>query len=110
VFSSATPRYSQCWCRQILLFEPRVQVDVDLRQCPIADINEAVRCARFDHKHVALSGLVNLIGHDETCASLLHNDHLVVLMTMQPGSSAWLSFHKKDGNRDVAIVRTDEVV
>src|SRR5690606_28511589 len=95
---------------EVLLNEPRAEVDIQLDERAVADAAEAVDLARLDHEDVAGAGLELLSFDVVQPASLLNELHLVVRMAVRPRAAAGEPVEEEDGNADVAVVGADEVV
>src|SRR5690606_28895322 len=95
---------------QVLLDEPRAEMDVQLHERLVADATKAVDLARFDHEDVAGAGLELLSFDVVQRASLLNELHLVVRMAVRPRARAGEPVEEEDGDADVAVLGADEVV
>src|SRR5262249_44193283 len=90
--------------------EPRAEVDVELHEGFVADVLEAVNLAGFDDEDVAGTPLELDAVHVPASASRLDELDLVIGMPMRTRPSAGFSVEEKDGDVDVAVVGSDEVV
>ena len=95
---------------QILLNESRTDVNVELQQRLVADVREAVNLACFHDENVACSRFARFAVDDPSSASLLDECDFVVGMPMRSGPAAGRRVDEIHRHRDVALVRTDELM
>src|SRR4051812_44193939 len=90
--------------RQILLYEARAQMNIDLDERRVADALEAMDLPGLDDENVARARLEFLAVHHPETAALPHELHLIVRVAMGPGAPAGEGTEQEDGDVHVAIV------
>jgi hypothetical protein len=68
--------------------EFRVRVDVHLAQRSFSNVREAVRRACWDRNDVSSTDVVFFVADSAPSATFLHNDNLVIVVSVQSNSAA----------------------
>src|SRR4249920_2659782 len=95
---------------QVLLNETRTEVDIQLNERLFADALEAVNLAGLDDENVAGPGLELRAIHCVESATSLNELDLVVGMPMRAWPATRLAVEEEDGDVDVPIVGSNEIV
>src|SRR4029453_18772106 len=95
---------------QIFLYEMRAQVDVALDERSLTDVDKGVNLARFNDQDVSRSCLKVLSVDGPAGPPLFHEHDLVIRMTVQPWPPPRRGAYEIGGNRDVAVLRSYELM
>src|SRR3954463_6429742 len=95
---------------EVLLYEPRAEVHVELDERAVSDALEAVHLAGLDHQDVAGASLELPPVDDPASATLLDELDLIVGMPMRSRAGARLAVEEKHRHVDGAVIGADEVV
>src|SRR5882762_561420 len=102
------PKY---WSKlQVLLNEPRADVDVELYQWRIANGLEAVDLAGLDDKDVSRAALERLAIDSPRSAALTDELDLVIRMPMRTWSRTGLAIEQEHRNTGVALLSSDKLI
>jgi hypothetical protein len=95
---------------QILLDEPRTQVDVDLNQRFAPDALEAVDLAGLDDENVPSTRLELFSIHDIAAPAFSDELNLIIRVPMGTRPATGLSPEQKNRNPDIPLIRSDELM
>src|SRR6266850_5380559 len=95
---------------QVLLNEPRADVDVELYQWRIANGLEAVDLAGLDDKDVSGAALERLAIDSPRSAALTDELDLVIRMPMRTRSRTGLAIEQERRNTGVALLSSDKLI
>src|SRR5262245_13368646 len=95
---------------QILLNEPRADVNVELHERLVADICKTVNFASFHDENVARSCLACFAVADPPAAPLLDECDFVVWMPMRAWPATRRRIDEIHRHRDVALIRPHELM
>jgi hypothetical protein len=88
----------------------RTEMYIDLDERRVANAAEAVDLTGLDDENVTGAGLEFLPVDDPEAPALPHELNFIVRMTMGPGTTPWEGVEEEDGDIDVAVLGSDEVV
>src|SRR6266850_6761045 len=95
---------------QVLLNEPRADVDVELYQWRIANGLEAVNLAGLDDKDVSRTALKRLAIDSPRSTALTDELDLVIRMAMRTRSRTGLAIEQEHRNSGVALLSSDKLI
>lgn len=85
-------------------------MDIELHQRLITDRDEAMHLTCFDHEHVAGSCLERLTLDRPTAAAGLNELDFIVRMPMRSRPAPGLAAEEKNGDADIPVIRSHELV
>lgn len=95
---------------QVLLNEARTEMDVDLNERRVANAAKAVNLSGFDNENVTGPGFEFLSVDVPEAAAFPHDLHFIVRMAVRPRPAPRKGAEEKDGDVDVAVVGSDELM
>jgi hypothetical protein len=95
---------------EVLLYEPRAEMHVNLHKWRISDTAEAVNLSGLDHEDVACPRLEFIAIDVPESAPFPHELHFIVRMTMGSGPLPGEGPKEERGDIHIAVIGTNEVV
>jgi hypothetical protein len=95
---------------QVLLYETRTQVHIDLDEGRVANAAEAMDLPGLDDENVACAGFEFLPVDGPEPAAFSHELDFIVRMPMRPGTTPWQGSEEEHRDIHIAVIGPDELV